>query len=1353
MILTKIFKHFFIIVSIILFSNSTSYSQPCKYGWNFRKEIKFNNPSTILNDFQVEFIMPTNSLVSNSKAQPDGSDIRIVDFNGIDLDFWIDDDTYNTSSTNFWVKMDSLAPNTTTSIFIFYGKNGEVSQSNGSTTFEMFDDFNGSTLSSKWSSCNNSGSNISFSSGNLILTSSSGTNVSIISDSIFDQNEPVFVEMDLVSANNGKLFLGIENASQNGIGMTYNEYSGGITKVKLESSSITSPISPLCRSVSELSFSDFNSLNVIGTWSFSKFAANLSYLSWPGGIHQNHNESTALLGNHQIILGTINQGQNTSATVDWVRARKYSSANITYILEPELEVFDDISISNTGPFCQGDNISIDATLNPSATYSWIKDGIQLPVSLDSHRIVISNAPLDSSGIYTLQVSIAGGCNIQNISTNVEINSYSNGGILKTLTSTLVTSGSDSSIHLSNLCPITNTDSIYLENNNGNITSWESSLSIGGPWNNINNTNAYYSFNSMVNPMYFRAILKNSVCASDTSNYFKANIYPISDAGYLIGRNNVCQGTNSGILELTGYTNSIVKWQKSTNNSLSWTDIPNTTNTLIYNNLIDTTIYRVIVNSGGCVSDTSNSQTISIYPKPVSGFDFSTVCQGSPTIFNDTSSISSGQINSYSWNFGSGIGSNIKSPLITLPNSGTHDVLLVVTSNYGCIDSIRNSNVNVNSNPIAGFNQVDVCDGDNMVFNSSSVNSLTYTYDFGDGSGSYNSLTGDTIYNFPTHSDYDVKLLVASNNGCKDSLTKTVTVLPRSTISFIADSVCLGQSINFINTTQTTAASISYVWNFGDGNNSGLNSPSHTYTVADTFSVSLISNTNSGCQDSYIDTVIIYPVPNTLFTIDSICLYDSALFLNNTDTVSSPNLVFNWNFGDGYFSNQYNPSHLYLSNNNYNITLTTNSINGCSSSFSKILSVSPIPTANFTSNNICFNEAAIFQNSSTPGGLNFEWNFGDGNNSSTTDPVHNYLSASSFNVELISSSNAGCYDTVVKSIAVNPLPYPDFTFGAVCYGSPTSFSNNSQINTSDSISSYLWNFGDGQNSIVENPSHLYLNDGSYDVELSVTSTNSCSNDTIISIEVKPFPVANFTFTEACINQDLIFTNQSSINDGSPLTYSWYFGDGQTSGSENPINVYVNSGIKTVKLIAESNFQCQDSIEKTVEIFSLPTVFAGLDTSVSKGYSVQLMSFVSGGLNFNWSPTDGLSNSTIFNPEASPLQTTDYILEVTDFNGCINQDTLNIEVINDFKLFVNNIVTPNGNGKNDTWVIENIESLSSATVYIYNRRGREIYSDNDYKNDWNGYLDDDELPDGTYYYLINFSDSDEVYRGSITLLRNK
>ena len=247
----RILKYYFSLLTIILIFSTVAFAQPCKYGWNYRQEIKFNNPSsTLLSDFQVQFVLPTASLISNSKAQANGSDLRIVDFNGNDLNFWIDDDTYNTSSTSFWVKMDSLAPNGNTSIFMFYGKTGEISNSNGSATFEMFDDFNGSILSSKWSSCDSSNNNITISNGNLILGSSSGNNASIISDSIFSDSEPVTVEIDLETISNGKLFLGIESSStSSGLGMSYKAY-GGTSLMELDTSSSTN--SALCKSTTSL---------------------------------------------------------------------------------------------------------------------------------------------------------------------------------------------------------------------------------------------------------------------------------------------------------------------------------------------------------------------------------------------------------------------------------------------------------------------------------------------------------------------------------------------------------------------------------------------------------------------------------------------------------------------------------------------------------------------------------------------------------------------------------------------------------------------------------------------------------------------------------------------------------------------------------------------------------------------------------------------------------------------------------------------------------------------------------------------------------------------------------------------
>ena len=121
----------------------------------------------------------------------------------------------------------------------------------------------------------------------------------------------------------------------------------------------------------------------------------------------------------------------------------------------------------------------------------------------------------------------------------------------------MSSGVDSSVHIKNYCPSSNLiDTIFLNSFNGAVSSWQSSDNIGGPWNEINNINNYYAFSSLSNSKYFRAILNNNVCPSDTSNYFKANIYNESDAGYLIGNNSVCEGYNSGSLELINHTGEI-----------------------------------------------------------------------------------------------------------------------------------------------------------------------------------------------------------------------------------------------------------------------------------------------------------------------------------------------------------------------------------------------------------------------------------------------------------------------------------------------------------------------------------------------------------------------------------------------------------------------------------------------------------------------------------------------------------------------------------------------------------------------------------------------------------------------------
>jgi gliding motility-associated-like protein len=116
-----------------------------------------------------------------------------------------------------------------------------------------------------------------------------------------------------------------------------------------------------------------------------------------------------------------------------------------------------------------------------------------------------------------------------------------------------------------------------------------------------------------------------------------------------------------------------------------------------------------------------------------------------------------------------------------------------------------------------------------------------------------------------------------------------------------------------------------------------------------------------------------------------------------------------------------------------------------------------------------------------------------------------------------------------------------------------------------------------------------------------------------------------------------------------------------------------------------------------------------------------------------------------------QTTTYVLSVVDVNGCTDDDSVTITVLDRFNLKVYNLVTPNGDGANDTWWIENIWAYPDAEVVIVNRYGMEVFRTTRYQNDWDGKYNGNELPDGAYYYIITIPGSDKVYKGAINLVR--
>jgi uncharacterized protein YjbI with pentapeptide repeats len=179
-----------------------------------------------------------------------------------------------------------------------------------------------------------------------------------------------------------------------------------------------------------------------------------------------------------------------------------------------------------------------------------------------------------------------------------------------------------------VCYNSNYGSIPVINNIGKVVDWQSSIN-GINWINLDNNSPIQFYEDLKITTQYRAIVKNNDCDFDTSTIVTITVAPQSEGGISIGENTVCSASNFGSIDLVEHVGQVIKWQSSTNEGISWTDIDDTTSSLTYENLTDTTLFRAIVKSDVCDTDISTSTTISVVPKSYGGTTIGsdTVCFG------------------------------------------------------------------------------------------------------------------------------------------------------------------------------------------------------------------------------------------------------------------------------------------------------------------------------------------------------------------------------------------------------------------------------------------------------------------------------------------------------------------------------------------------------------------------------------------------------------------------------------------------------------------------------------------------------------------------------------------------------
>jgi gliding motility-associated-like protein len=174
-------------------------------------------------------------------------------------------------------------------------------------------------------------------------------------------------------------------------------------------------------------------------------------------------------------------------------------------------------------------------------------------------------------------------------------------------------------------------------------------------------------------------------------------------------------------------------------------------------------------------------------------------------------------------------------------------------------------------------------------------------------------------------------------------------------------------------------------------------------------------------------------------------------------------------------------------------------------------------------------------------------------------------------------------------------------------------------------------------------------------------------------------------------------------------------------------------------------------KPVRISPTPRVDAGVDRSVLKGQSVRLSGSVTGAgpFDYAWSPPLYLDNPAIPNPLVTPLADIGYSLKVTDRqSGCSGSDSVKVSILEKFT--VPNTFTPNGDGINDRWEIEYLDSYPGAVMEVYNTTGQLMFRSFGYPTPWDGTVKGRKLPPGTYYYVIDPKNKRKKLSGYVTIL---
>lgn len=603
---------------------------------------------------------------------------------------------------------------------------------------------------------------------------------------------------------------------------------------------------------------------------------------------------------------------------------------------------------------------------------------------------------------------------------------------------------------------------------------------------------------------------------------------------------------------------------------------------------------------------------------------------------------------------------------TYTKPGTYVASIRATNN--CSDTTVYKTIRVYGTPKPSFTATvtNLCIGDSVFFTNTTDTATTYLWKFGDGT---TSVQPNPRKAYLLAGNYTVWLIATRNHAlfgssCMDSISLPITVTatqPAAITTSGNNSNCKPFTVNFTNNTIPNNG-VTWVWGDGTLPNGTGNNANHTYTDTGTYNMNVSVLGLRGC--TFTNTQVIrVNGPVGTFTYDKgfICSKNNAVRFNitgafydsvrvnfgNNDSITTTSNSFNYSYPVG---GRFVPRITFISNGNtcfYKLNGTdTIKIDYLEAGFS------------YTQNQVCGRTTLSFTDTSrsTFGITNYNWSFGNAQpNATISNPLSSYTSSGIYTIKQFISGVSGCVDSAVISPFIKVNNKPTITsmqrLDTACTNTIVDYL--ASVNRVDSINQYLWRFGNGGFNVGIQTTNIFGSAGQFVDTLIVGTIYGCYDTLRKIIVINSTPIVTIT---PATDQVLCLGNSLPLTAAGANGYSWSPIQGLSCvNCFNPTASPTNSTRYFVTGTSTNGCQSRDSIFITVpQPFTITTL---PDDSICIGQTTRLGA--SGAFRYMWSPSAGLSDSSIAAPFANPTVTTTYQVIGYDAYGCFT-DTANVLV---------------------------------------------------------------------------------------------